>query len=151
MLVFLFYAAPLRAALTLPSHFLVLCPCSRENAKKLMVENEALQSQMLQTERDTIDVVTYFKKQDAQKDLQLQQLGDQMRDLYKEHRQEQEKLVEDFSKQVNLLEEKLGEKTREVELLQSELKLVKEFRRKRGLMQKELDEVRGCTRGPKRL
>ncbi|PVD25507.1 hypothetical protein C0Q70_13163 [Pomacea canaliculata] len=53
----------------------------RENAKKLMVENEALQSQMLQTERDTIDVVTYFKKQDAQKDLQLQQLGDQMRDL----------------------------------------------------------------------
>ena len=49
--------------------------------------------------------------------------------------------MEDFSKQINELEEHLTEKTKEVELMQSELKLVKEFRRKRGQMQKELDDV----------
>ena len=40
----------------------------RENAKHLMLENDALQNQMLQTERDTIDVITFLKKEDAVKD-----------------------------------------------------------------------------------
>lgn len=61
--------------------------------------------------------------------------------MKKEHRKEKENIVEDFSKQINELEEKVSEKTREVELMQSELKVVKEFRRKRGQMQKELDDV----------
>jgi hypothetical protein len=33
-----------------------------------MLENDALQNQMLQTERDTIDVITFLKKEDAVKD-----------------------------------------------------------------------------------
>ena len=110
-----------------------------------MLENDALQSQMMATERDTIDVITYLKKQDHEKDGQLELLQNQIREMRKEQREEKEGIVEDFSKQINDLEEKLGEKLREVDLMQSELKLVKEFRRKRGLMQKELDEVRGCT------
>ncbi|XP_076442356.1 basal body-orientation factor 1-like isoform X3 [Babylonia areolata] len=114
----------------------------RESAKKLMLENDALQSQMLATERDTIDVITFLKKQDREKDGQLEHFQNQIRELRKEQRQEKEALVEDFSKQINDLEEKLGEKVREVELMQSELKTVKEFRRKRGLMQKELDEIK---------
>ncbi len=64
-----------------------------------------------------------------------------MRDMKKETRKEKEVIVEDFSKQINELEEHLAEKAREVELMQSELKMVKEFRRKRGQMQKDLDEV----------
>ena len=107
-----------------------------------MLENDALQSQMMATERDTIDVITYLKKQDHEKDSQLERFQSQIREMRKEHRQEKEMIVEDFSKQINDLEEKLGEKMREVELMQSELKMVKEFRRKRGLMQKELDEVK---------
>ena len=43
----------------------------RENAKRLMLENDALQTQMFQTERDTIDVVTFLKKQDHDKDAQV--------------------------------------------------------------------------------
>jgi len=33
-----------------------------------MIENDGLQKQMLQTERDTIDVITFLKKEDAVKD-----------------------------------------------------------------------------------
>ena len=44
---------------------------NRENAKKLMLENDALQTQMFQTERDTIDVITFLKKQDHDKDSQV--------------------------------------------------------------------------------
>lgn len=40
------------------------------------------------------------------------------------------------------LEGRLEQRTGEVKLMQSELKLVKEFRRKRAQMQAELDEIR---------
>lgn len=71
----------------------------------------------------------------------MERLQQQIRDQRKEHRKEKEAIVEDFSKQINELEERLTDKTKEVEVMQSELKMVKEFRRKRGQMQKDLDEV----------
>ncbi|XP_045186628.2 basal body-orientation factor 1-like [Mercenaria mercenaria] len=114
----------------------------RDNAKQLMLENDALQNQMLQTERDTIDVITFLKKEDAVKDNHLERLQQQIRDQKKENRKEKELIVEDFSKQINELEEKLSDKTKDVEMMQSELKMVKEFRRKRGQMQKDLDEIK---------
>ncbi|XP_041353733.1 basal body-orientation factor 1-like [Gigantopelta aegis] len=114
----------------------------RESAKKLMLENDALQTQMINTEQDTIDVITYLKKQDQEKDLKLERLQQQIQENKKEHRKEKETICEDFSKQINELEEKLAQKGREVEMMQAELKLVKEFRRKRGQMQKELDEIK---------
>ena len=36
-----------------------------------MLENDALQTQMINTEQDTIDVITYLKRQDQEKDLKV--------------------------------------------------------------------------------
>ena len=49
--------------------------------------------------------------------------------------------VDDFQQQISDLEQNLMQKTHEVEIMQNELKQVKEFRRKRAQMQKELEEV----------
>ena len=49
--------------------------------------------------------------------------------------------IAEMSQQINRLDDELKQKYDEVALMQSELKMVKEFRRKRGQMQKELDEV----------
>ena len=49
--------------------------------------------------------------------------------------------IDDFQQQVADLESRLYQKSHEVDVIQSELKLVKEFRRKRAQMQKDLDEV----------
>jgi hypothetical protein len=68
----------------------------RENAKKLMLENDALQSQMMATERDTIDVITYLKKQDQDKDYQLETLQNQIREMRRDQRVEKQALIEDF-------------------------------------------------------
>lgn len=43
----------------------------REHARCLALENEVLQNQVLQTEKDTIDVVGYLKRQDEEKDMQV--------------------------------------------------------------------------------
>ena len=40
-----------------------------------MLENDALQGQMLQTEKDTIDVITFLKKEDAVKDQHVNRLS----------------------------------------------------------------------------
>ena len=43
----------------------------RDNARRLVLENDTLQNQVSQTEKDTIDVITYLKRQDQEKDKQV--------------------------------------------------------------------------------
>ncbi|XP_078590461.1 basal body-orientation factor 1-like isoform X2 [Branchiostoma floridae x Branchiostoma japonicum] len=114
----------------------------RENAKFLLLENDKLQTSMEQTEKDTIDVISFLRKEDQTKDEQITKLQHQVKEMKREGRKDKEKLIEEFSAQINGLEERLGEKDSEVKLMQSELKLVKEFRRKRAQMQKDLDEIK---------
>ncbi|KAK6165338.1 hypothetical protein SNE40_022284 [Patella caerulea] len=114
----------------------------RVNAHRLVQENDALSTQMVQTEKDTIDVITYLRQQEQEKDVALENEKQQNRELKKQHRQEKEILVDDFTKQISELEDRLGEKMREIDLIQGELKTVKEFRRKRAQMQKDLDDIK---------
>ena len=44
---------------------------NRDNAKRLVYENDMLQMQMSSTERDTLDVISYLKQEDAKKDDQV--------------------------------------------------------------------------------
>ena len=50
--------------------------------------------------------------------------------------------ISKFNDQIAELESRLEQRGSEVRLMQSELKLVKEFREKRAEMQAELDEIR---------
>ena len=51
----------------------ILPPCyfNRDNAKRLVYENDMLQMQMSNTEKDTLDVISYLKQEDAKKDDQV--------------------------------------------------------------------------------
>lgn len=44
---------------------------NRDNAKRLVYENDILQMQMSNTERDTLDVISYLKQEDGKKDEQV--------------------------------------------------------------------------------
>ncbi|KAM7444118.1 hypothetical protein ABFA07_007291 [Porites harrisoni] len=114
----------------------------RDNAKRLVYENDMLQMQMSSTERDTLDVISYLKQEDAKKDEQVSKLQQALKEVKREARKERQALVDEYSQQIHQLQESLAEKTNEVKLMQSELKLVKEFRRKRAQMQRELDEIK---------
>ncbi|XP_039247891.2 basal body-orientation factor 1-like [Styela clava] len=114
----------------------------RESCKKLAVDNEKLHDTLFQSEKDTIDVITYMKKGELDKDDKIQELEHQLREFKKESRQEKEKFMAEFNASAAELENKLHQRTSEVKLMQSELKMVKEFRRKRAQMQSELDEIR---------
>jgi predicted RNase H-like nuclease (RuvC/YqgF family) len=51
--------------------------------------------------------------------------------------------INDFRQQIEDLQNKLDTKTHEAELLENELNQLKEFRKKKIQMQRELEEVRG--------
>ena len=64
-----------------------------------------------------------------------------VKELKKEYKKEKQDLIADYTSQIETLQLTLSDRVNEVKLMQSELKLVKEFRRKRALMQKEIDDV----------
>ena len=43
----------------------------RDNAKKLLVENESLQNKLWQAEKDTVQVISYLKTEDIKKEEQV--------------------------------------------------------------------------------
>jgi len=114
----------------------------RSTAKRLVMENEDLRGQMKQTERDTIDVITYLKKEDQTKDEQIFKLQLEMKRVRGETKRDKAEFVESCNQKILRLEEELEKKTQELEVMKGELKLVKEFRRKRAAMQKELDDIK---------
>lgn len=65
-----------------------------------------------------------------------------IKDLKKDYQKEKQQLINEYTGEIEKLQASLAEKSNEVKLMQSELKLVKEFRRKRAQMQKEIDDVR---------
>ena len=114
----------------------------RDNAKKLLVENESLQNKLRQAEKDTVQVISYLKTEDVKKEEQIVKTEQQLKECKKTLNEEKDKLIEKYTQQIRELEDALDEKTSEVRLIQSELKLVKEFRRKRAQMQRDLDEIK---------
>ena len=48
---------------------------NRENCRKVAAENEKLHDTLYQAERDTIEVITYLKKEDLIKDEQVKKAG----------------------------------------------------------------------------
>ncbi len=50
--------------------------------------------------------------------------------------------MDDFTRQTHQLDEKLARKENELEIVRHELNQVKEFRKKKGQMQQELEEVK---------
>ncbi|CAF2187098.1 unnamed protein product [Rotaria magnacalcarata] len=114
----------------------------RDIANSLANENETMRDQMRLTEKDTIDVVTFLKKQDADKDADIDRLQQNVKTLKMNHRKTKDELVGDFTREKRQLDDKLSRKESELEIVRHELNQVKEFRKKKTQMQKELEEIK---------
>ncbi|XP_007904217.1 basal body-orientation factor 1 [Callorhinchus milii] len=114
----------------------------RETARMLARANESLINQRVQIERDTVEVISYLKKQDMQKNDQISKLQLQLSDQKKEAHEQHQNIIENYTGQINELEEKVSKKANEIQLIQGELNRVKEFRRKQIYMKKELDAIK---------
>ncbi|XP_078515998.1 basal body-orientation factor 1 [Lissotriton helveticus] len=118
----------------------------REAARRLARNNEELAKHQYQIEKDTVDIIGFLKKQDQQKDEVIEQLQQQLVAQKKEAQKENETMVEKYSDQLNNLEEKFNKKVDEMRLIQGEMKVIKEFRKRKTEMEKELDDIKESMR-----
>lgn len=69
----------------------------------------------------------------------------ELKTFREKHQGEKDILINEFNEQLNDMREKLERKTNEHGLIQNELNQLKEFRKKKIQMQKELEEVILCA------
>eukprot|EP01137_Pigoraptor_chileana_P017606 Opistho-2@75922 len=119
---------------------------SLEEYKKIVVrlrrENAQLQHEMNQTEKDTIEVISFMRRESDKKDELIVKLQRQIREQRKEFDTEKETMAGTFQQRLSALDEAVSHKEEELGLAQQEMKVVKEFRKKRTAMQKELDRIK---------
>jgi len=114
----------------------------KDTAKQLVEENTSLVDYMKQSEKDSMEVVAYLRKIDGEKDEEISRLEYELKNFNEKHQAEKDRMENRFAEQVSELREKLDKKVSEHSIVQAELNQLKEFRKKKIQMQKELEEVR---------
>ncbi|XP_043929564.1 basal body-orientation factor 1 [Protopterus annectens] len=114
----------------------------RQTTHKLAVANEELIKQNRQLEKDTVDVVAFLKKKDIEKDHLIEKMKQEMLKEKQKAHEEKELMIQDYTRQLSEMDEKLNKKANEIQIIQGELKMLKDFRRKRAQLLKELDDIK---------
>ncbi|XP_077179306.1 basal body-orientation factor 1 [Paroedura picta] len=114
----------------------------REAARRLARNNEDLEWQQRKLEKDAVEVITFLKKQDLDKEELLEKMKQQLTELKQQAKEENEKVAEQFTKQLEEMEEKFKKKAKEIGLIQIELKMIKEFRQEKARMEKDLEDLK---------
>ncbi|MBN3292222.1 BBOF1 factor, partial [Polypterus senegalus] len=114
----------------------------REAVRKLARDNEDLTNQHFRLEKDTMDMISFFKKKDAEKEEMIADLHEQIKEQKQEAIEENEKLIKEYSQHLNELEEKLKKRMQDFQMIQSELKMMNEFRKKKPELERELEDIR---------
>ncbi|XP_027700666.1 basal body-orientation factor 1 [Vombatus ursinus] len=114
----------------------------REAVRRLAQCNEDLKRQQYRMEKDTMAVLSYLKRQDLQKDLLIEQLKQQILDANDKSKIDREILQEHYSVKINELEGQYNQKTKEIGLIQIELKTIRQFQRRKTQIERELEELK---------
>eukprot|EP00002_Diphylleia_rotans_P012010 TRINITY_DN2358_c0_g1_i5.p1 TRINITY_DN2358_c0_g1~~TRINITY_DN2358_c0_g1_i5.p1 ORF type:complete len:192 (-),score=59.04 TRINITY_DN2358_c0_g1_i5:115-690(-) len=114
----------------------------KDRFEKLRKDNEDLNENLVQGERDTIDVIAFFRRESDKKDEIIQKLQDEINTLNEQRRQQIVQLENGHQKQLRDLEENLEQKDSQLRVAQAELASLKEFKTKRHEVQEELVRAR---------
>uniref|UniRef100_A0A8B9WMZ7 Basal body-orientation factor 1 n=1 Tax=Bos mutus grunniens TaxID=30521 RepID=A0A8B9WMZ7_BOSMU len=100
----------------------------RDTSRRLARCNEELKRQQYKMEKDTMSVLNYLKKQDQEKD----------------------NLIEKLKQQLNETKEKAQEEKEKLGMIQTELKTIKQFQKRKIQVEKELDDLKEDLRNTER-
>ncbi|OAF69620.1 Basal body-orientation factor 1 [Intoshia linei] len=95
-----------------------------------------------QSERDTIEVITYLKKKETLKDNEITSLNSTIKDIRVKHDEELQQISKDNESNTKEFKRIISEMSEEINIMKRELKSVKEFRSKRAYLQDSLDKIR---------
>ncbi|MBZ3888153.1 Basal body-orientation factor 1 [Sciurus carolinensis] len=113
----------------------------RDTSRRLAKSNEDLKKLQYKMERDTMSILSYLKKQDQEKDNMIEKLKQQLVETKEKAQEEKEKLEQKYTLQINGLEGRFHQKAKEIGMIQTELKTIKQFQKRKIQVEKELDDV----------
>ncbi|XP_045304118.1 basal body-orientation factor 1 isoform X1 [Leopardus geoffroyi] len=122
----------------------------RDTSRRLAKSNEELKKQQYKMEKDTMSVLSYLKKQDQEKDNMIEKLKQQLNETKEKAKEENEKLEQKYILQINELEGEFQQKAKEIGMIQTELKTIKQFQKRKIQVEKELDDLKENLRNMER-
>ncbi|XP_070776996.1 basal body-orientation factor 1-like [Enoplosus armatus] len=114
----------------------------REACRKLARANEELTNQLYRAEKDTIDITGFLQGQNAAKEEKINMLQNSLKSQAAVAREEQNKLVEDYTSQINEMQELFRKKSSDFNMIQDGMKKIKEFHKRKTQMEQELSDMR---------
>ncbi|KAK2891740.1 basal body-orientation factor 1-like [Channa argus] len=114
----------------------------REAYRKLARVNEELTDQLYRVEKDTIDVTSFLKRQDAAKEEKINVLQKSLKSQEALAREEQNKLVADYTFQINEMKELFRKRSGDFNMIQDGMKKIKEFQKQKAQMEQDLHDIR---------
>ncbi|XP_034078185.1 basal body-orientation factor 1 isoform X1 [Gymnodraco acuticeps] len=114
----------------------------REACRKLARANEELTNQLYRAEKDSIDITGFLKKQDAAKAEKINVLQRSLKNQQALAQGEQNKLVDDYTRQINEMKELFRKKSSDFNMIQDGMKTIKEFEKRKAQMEQELSDIR---------
>ncbi|XP_053457718.1 basal body-orientation factor 1 isoform X1 [Nycticebus coucang] len=122
----------------------------RDTSRRLAKSNEELKKQQYKMEKDTMSVLSYLKKQDQEKDNMIDKLKQQLTETKEKAQEEKEKLEEKYTMQIKELEGQFHQKAKEIGMIQTELKTVRQFQKRKIQVEKELEDLKENLRNTER-
>ncbi|KAM6202654.1 basal body-orientation factor 1 [Rhynchocyon petersi] len=122
----------------------------RDISRRLAKSNEDLKKQQYKMEKDTMSVLNYLKKQDREKDNMIEKLKQQLIETQEKAQEEKEKLEQKYMVQISELEARFHQKAKEIGMIQTELKTIRQFQKRKLQVEKELYELKENLRNTER-
>ncbi|XP_006925685.2 basal body-orientation factor 1 [Pteropus alecto] len=122
----------------------------RDTSRRLAKTNEELKKQQYKMEKDTMSVLSYLKKQDQEKDNMIENLKQQLNETREKAQEEKEKLEQKYTVQISELEGQFHQKAKEISMIQTEMKTIKQFQKRKIQVEKELDDLKENLRSTER-
>nr|XP_045011027.1 basal body-orientation factor 1 isoform X3 [Jaculus jaculus] len=101
-------------------------------------------------EKDTMSVLSFLKKQDQEKDNMIEKLKQQLVETKEKAQEEKVKLEQKYTGQIRKLEEQFSQKAKEIGMIQTELKTIKQFQKRKIQVEKELEDLKESLRNSER-
>ncbi|KAJ3181880.1 hypothetical protein HDU85_003395 [Gaertneriomyces sp. JEL0708] len=114
----------------------------RERMTGLVSANEGLQETCQQQEKDALDVISALHRENEKKELKIRELRQQMEQEAERAREEREKLREQYEGKLADVNTVLVERESQFVSMQQEFDVIKDFRRKRHELLKELEHLK---------
>ncbi|CAH8504268.1 unnamed protein product [Schistosoma rodhaini] len=123
----------------------------QERAKQLADDNARLSDALRQSERESIDVFSYLKKQNEDKDSELKELKDKIESMSISHEKDKELIIRDAKQQISCTNSEKEKKCDKIKELEREIMQLDEYKSERIRTDNEIKQLRDEVQNQKCL